>query len=351
MSDDASESHSVTLTLLDISKQVADDADATRIVRLVQDEVLAAPCHAQSFLHNKNNESTTSSSSSEDDIAFIQKQVVRFLQTKDKYTALGSTLLKSQAFHVAYKTTPPNRTVVELPRTEHKKPYIPITMSADCDPSIAYSSIKGEEEEHDVFPVSVSHQFPYVGAVRLDTSNDCTSQPRPHLGMDLVTFDDYNRKLYKSRDDFLNVFQGSFTEREWSVIQSETEWRLQDFYIRWAMKEAYTKALGLGMGIEFDSFDLRLSSNDSGLWQAISANPQGIYFCGSVTHLGGETPPQLWDFFFLPIYENELPKGCVCICIGPLPSPLDPSSRFRTQVQWTDLDGLIKWHFQPKETY
>ncbi len=93
MSGDASESHTVTLTLLDISKQVADDADATRIVRLVQDEVLAAPCHAQTFLHNNNNETTTSSSSSEDDIASIQKQVFCFLQTNNKDTALGSNLL------------------------------------------------------------------------------------------------------------------------------------------------------------------------------------------------------------------------------------------------------------------
>jgi phosphopantetheinyl transferase len=40
------------------------------------------------------------------------------------------------------------------------------------------------------------------------------------------------------------------------------ESKLQEFYLRWAIKEAYTKALGLGMNVEFQSFEMRLMEVD-----------------------------------------------------------------------------------------
>jgi hypothetical protein len=69
-----------TPTLTNTMVEVASDDD---------DKI--GSCHAQKFLHNINK--TPTSSSSEDDITSIQEQVFCFLQTKDKYTALGFNLL------------------------------------------------------------------------------------------------------------------------------------------------------------------------------------------------------------------------------------------------------------------
>ena len=40
------------------------------------------------------------------------------------------------------------------------------------------------------------------------------------------------------------------------------ESKLQEFYLRWAIKDAYTKALGLGMNVEFQSCETRLMEVD-----------------------------------------------------------------------------------------
>jgi 4'-phosphopantetheinyl transferase len=155
----------------------------------------------------------------------------------------------------------------------------------------------------------------------------------------------------------MNVFREYFTKREWALINKDPDSRLCEFYVRWSMKEAYTKAIGVGMGLEFDTFDLHLSSIDddaeSGLWHSLSSSSyskSGLYVSGSVTFLENNQPPELWDFFFLPLRRKETPqdcsfsKGCVCICIGQFPSPLAPSLRFRVETEWTDLAELIQWH-------
>jgi 4'-phosphopantetheinyl transferase len=331
--------HKVNLTLINISKEVRDDSEATKIVRLVKDEVLVAPCQASAFLKGEN--------TSREEVGPIQKQVFRFVRVKDKYTALGSMLLKSQAFHLTHTSSASeDRPVVALPRTQYKKPYIPLL---DHD---LRSSVRVE----DFFPLSISHQFPFVGSAMLDTSNGCSPELRPKVGFDIVVFEGYNRKLYSSEEEFLNVFRDYFTQREWSLINSEKNFRLEEFYCRWAMKEAYTKALGVGMGVEFNSFDMCLlaldDGRDSGLWHSVSSSSDGSYISGSVSFLREPKSPEMWDFFFLPLDGKDIDvnySGCACICIGPFPSPLAPS-RFRTEVEWTDLPSLVKWHL-PQATF
>jgi len=166
--------------------------------------------------------------------------------------------------------------------------------------------------EEDIFSFSISHQYPYVGMVQLITSTGSENDTDPDVeartnndiddshddddvdddtnfkndqqllheiavvptpstlivGMDIVTFDyDINKRLYPNDEDFLNVFRNSFTKNEWEIgIHHPTLLSLRDrvreFYIRWSMKEAYTKAVGMGLGLEFHTFEIALLEED-----------------------------------------------------------------------------------------
>ena len=372
----------ILLTLLDISKSVeADDDKGTTIVRLVNQGVLKSPCPARLFLQNNDNKKKNQKPSKEE-IENIQNQVLRFLRVRDKWTALASTLVKSQSFHLVYSSrkvfskTP----IIELPRTQYRKPFIPVPIL----------NKNNEEKEETIHPLSVSHQYPFVGEALLmvddddDDDDDDENRYRPKVGFDLVVFETYNKRLYSNQDEFISVFRNSFTEREWNCINqqpnSSEEEILCEFYFRWAMKEAYTKALGVGMGFEFNSFDICLSSvddkNDEGIgsvwqWLVSSSNnnnnntsENGIYCPGSVKFLAGqnEKEPENWDFFFLPLYEkgitnhvDEIRKssGGACVCIGPFMTTSSAQEEtdeeatkrhLQVDLKWTDIDSLIEWH-------
>ena len=53
---------------------------------------------------------------------------------------------------------------------------------------------------------------------------------------------------------------------------------LHEFYIQWSIKEAYTKALGFGMNIDFQSFEteIDLSSASCIFTTATTMNESGI---------------------------------------------------------------------------
>lgn len=340
----------LVLTFSDISEQVEEDSDQSEIQRLVKSEILSNCCLASTFLRSEQANAS--------EVESIQKQVLRFLQLKDKYLALGSVLLKSQAFHLTYNSKALRTSsipVVALPRTEFKKPYIPSRITDDRPNGV---------KEEDVYPISISHQFPFVGSARIDTSDSYSVAQRPKVGLDIVTFDDYNPRLHSNLQEFMAVFRSSFTAWEWSRIHAEKALHLHEFYVRWSMKEAYAKALGVGMGIQFDSFDTRLSGVDdvengdtSGLWSQISTCPEGIFLLGSVVFQKSIKPSEFWDFFFIPLYEKKSQndmmdlapaRGCACVCAGPFPETSqesgDQSTRYRTIVEWTELEKLAEWH-------
>lgn len=337
----------VNLTLLNLADSVDDDdGKANHLIRLVENEVLSEAVPAKKFLAREN--------PTQEEIKLIQHQVLRYLQPKDKYAALASVLLKSKAFHSTQKSSPsstgfPGRKVVDLPRTQHKKPYIPV-------PEIQRSKLKYGGNEEDLYPISISHQHPFVGIAQLDSMNVNYGllESRILVGMDIVVFDDYNKRLYSNEDEFLEVFRESFTDREWSLIQAQSVDRMQEFYIRWSMKEAYTKALGVGMGIDFSSFDLLLPQDAnsegeiSGVFTSMSRGDKQIYReRGTMENLKQKIDKEYWDFAFLPLYENpaslEMPRACACVCAGPLP-PASLNQQVQVGSEWTDLSSLIQWH-------
>jgi phosphopantetheinyl transferase len=373
--EDDGETHTVLLTLFRISNEVKDDPEAVTVTRIVT-ESLADACSPEAFWTNQ--------PASIAEIEQVQKHVLRFIQVKDKYGSLGSILLKSHAFHVTHHSrstiassvpcTSGNEArlpIIALPRTKQNKPYIPIRMDRQKLGSI---------QEENIFPMSISHQFPFVGAARVECegtdseffapSSSSSTPPsesrrakwRPIIGMDIVAFDKVNSRLYANEQEFINVFQSNFTEWEWTRIHSKNASHFHELYVRWSMKEAYTKALGVGMGISFDSFDMRTSMDDDdidddrGLWSVICNRPNGISVLGSIVHhprrensLLPTTTSETWEFFFLPLPPEDgsldpAPLGCACICME---RPNNKSSQVlqcQTKVEWTELQSLLQWH-------
>ena len=217
----------------------------------------------------------------------------------------------------------------------------------------------------------------------------------PLLGMDVVTFDNPTNRM--SIQDFIQIYKESFTRWEWEQImmvyntnansneisashtyesyytyinnylrcspsssssnsiffnsrshqQGNNVGELSDeakmeqerqvlieFYLRWSMKEAYTKALGLGLGVDFQSFESHLvgfdddimdtststngagnSKRSIGLWDYIlhqcetSKGTQDIvYFPAHTYHLDEDGQQKecddSWKFYFLPLYQE-----------------------------------------------
>ena len=283
--------------------------------------------------------------------------ITRYVKLNDRYIALTSLLTKSYLYHYvlgdisSIRDSPENsesyrKRIRELPRTASGKPYIPF-----------------DESEVSLLPFNISHQFPFIGLAYLDGSLQSDSYSSIKIGVDIVMFNSYTDTLhlYSSIHDFLNVFYTSFTSREWDQIQSVSasvgingnSARIKEFFIRWSIKEAYTKALGTGLGTDFRSFDTRLFSEggteESQLCRRVLGEESGTHLRGHVVH-SGEKLDEKWDFAFVPLYQGvngdaqpEAPVGCACICIGPNEN-IDDKSLLQVTLSSSTLKDLIDYH-------
>ena len=321
--------------------------------------------------------------------------VLRFFQAKDKQTQLTSILLKSWLYyfyHDKYAASQQrdadcnNNTslpIVVLPRTEYKRPYIELNVMGTDN---AMDGIDHDQKQFSTtlrswwnrgrsptvtnkggqmfmyLPFSVSHQYPitalsfmYIEKKDILDHHDTHDEKSvlPMIGMDVVMFDDSIQKN-SSVMDFLNTFKGSFTSWEWNQIVSMNDDLcnensdnvnvfLVEFYLRWSMKEAYTKALGLGLGFEFKSFESRLIGFDilghveisdrcATLWDCIldkckHSDSDIVYFSSQIHHFRKEDTEKeaiddKWKFYFLPlsidsesISATSVFSGCACVCV------------------------------------
>ena len=242
----------------------------------------------------------------------LKHSLSSYVRIQDKYLHLTSLLLKSRAFHLAMATEN-ERPIIELPKSHKGKPFIP---------------------GNDSFQFSVSHQYPFAGIAQ------CRTNSKTRVGFDIVVFEKLNSILYKSPEDFVEVFQSSFATSEWNAIQAATH-VIQEFYLRWAIKEAYTKAIGHGMSFEFSSFETKLSHAGTSLWDFVSTRPNGCFLSGTVCVL---TTNQMepWSFFFHELRSGTELTGYLCTCSEP-PENSDEQTMHH-EISWWLIRDVADWH-------
>jgi phosphopantetheinyl transferase (holo-ACP synthase) len=260
--------------------------------------------------------------------------------------------------------------LIRLPRTVHDKPYIPLHLGSGTPDAAA-----NEKTTNHPATLSVSHQFPFVGAAQLQPT---LGQRRPswheglHVGCDIVVQEPLNTRLYSTWNEFLQVYKDMFANEEWIVIQNAAavtaastdsvtstsrihHGGYHEFLLRWAAKEAYTKALGVGLGFDFASFSIRLELPEScngrcSIYLATCCSqslgePLPISLRGSI-HKGNATPassPETWDFTFVFLSTN--PWSWACVAVG----PRREASCIPLKVQWTSLEELIPRSNRPEQ--
>lgn len=379
---------SVDLTLMDVSGEANEDSNAIQLLRNIKGGIWETACFAKTYLKQPGNFST-------EEAKDVQKRVSRFLKTNDKFMAFSSMLFKSRYFHeISSKLAGdgssacienPRRPMVELPTTQYRKPYIPLPVGWS-------KSFNHPAKEEDIFSFSVSHQFPFVGFAKIKHQyrKPITKQneklfliggktisltiPPPIVGLDIVVFEKINPRLYSSEDEFLEVFRDQFTSNEWeNGIQNPqfgtSTLKMNEFYVRWAMKEAYTKAIGVGMGLEFKSFEIHLEGKDdvdffsgASTWKCIHENrestinaKQPVCFRGTIMFANGNEKEYFY-FYFLPLVSksanigsDESMEGCACVCVGSFDgrnqTGEDDKWMAYIDISWTDLEALVQSHW------
>jgi phosphopantetheinyl transferase (holo-ACP synthase) len=329
----------------------------------------------------------------------LVKNVMRYVRDPDRWIAFTSLLLKSIAFYryvessmsipVDEETKLP---VVDLPRTKLNRPYLPRIMT-DKACARRIEEVVGEEvEESTGSMMNISHQYPYACMIQKQDESSF-----PLIGCDVVIFDAHLNKHTPTISEFLKVFVGSFTPLEWQSISTSKnalprsdDDTLQEFYLRWAMKEAHTKALGYGMNVDFDSFETRLIGLDvdgvdqksafkphDGIWKSIKAGMNmssnqhdvqvhhQVSFVSQITRKRKQNVAILegdfWVFTFIPLVErSELAgkktiesentttrNGCVVVCRGPFHDIEDAttsSNEHHIVLENLTLMDLIRFH-------
>lgn len=329
------------------------------------------------------------------------KSIMRYIKEPDRWTAFSSLLLKSIAFH---RHIDPNVTmsikekalpVIDLPRTKFNRPYLPQSVA---DKTSRCVHADEEVKESRDFVMNVSHQFPFICMIQKQIIDNISSPLQYNMiGCDLVIFEARLNKYSRTVSDFLESFVGCYTPSEWQAITKDASLLprsddnlLQEFYLRWAMKEAYTKALGLGLNIDLNSFETRLIGHDvdstdieevwkpnNGIWGSIITrmknNNNGqrqhqFTFVGQVIQtrepiastIGkGPTPEsEFWVYTFIPLVEvgvvensvqsdNTASSGCVCVCGGPFNNEGDAATSSKQHaivIENLTLLELIQLH-------
>jgi hypothetical protein len=120
------------------------------------------------------------------------------------------------------------------------------------------------------------------------------------------------------------------------------------------MKEAYTKALGVGLGLRFSSFEIRedVSMGGCTFWNCIQSKeydkPSPIL--SHVHYLDSNHTVESWTFYFIPLMNKgeSSPNivGCACVCL-----PHDETSEAvnpMLSLSNLTLSQLIEYHTNMK---
>jgi len=87
------------------------------------------------------------------------------------------------------------------------------------------------------------------------------SEPEDIIGVDVMESKVNPRQTV---DQFFNDMRGCFTPKEWIAIRSSPDKQKQvaQFFRHWCLKEAYIKAVGIGLGFELQRAQFTLDNNE-----------------------------------------------------------------------------------------
>jgi phosphopantetheinyl transferase len=251
----------------------------------------------------------------------LQDQIFRYFRVSDQYQSFLSLLLKSREFYLAYhplyRQSLDLLPVIDLPKTSEGKPFVP-----------------SETGKRSSYEFSLSHQSHFLGVAR--TKGNC-------IGFDIVVLEDLRNN--ETEIDYIRSFQNSFGDLEWDAIITSNS-KLHEFLLRWCMKESYTKAIGLGLGLNFQSFNIILHGAPKYWWDYVFVSDcnqeyrktlEATIFHGMNERKGNED----CVFTFIPIFsESQELRGCASICIPGVLKGKD----ITVSTSWLKIDDLLYWY-------
>ncbi|RLN58863.1 hypothetical protein BBJ29_005599, partial [Phytophthora kernoviae] len=174
---------------------------------------------------------------------------MRFMFAKDQKLALASRLMQRQ---IVYELFQVDYNSIEIQRTPENKPYWKRPRASTSPPLWNYN---------------VSHHGTIVAIA---------SDSRALVGVDVVRVTDRpHRKT--SIEEFFRAFAGHFNPDEWKYIRDaanndlvEEDHQYARFYRIWSLKEAFIKAIGIGLGFSLLRAEfVRVKSAGEDHWELI----------------------------------------------------------------------------------
>ncbi|KAF8446592.1 hypothetical protein BGX38DRAFT_1193427 [Terfezia claveryi] len=178
--------------------------------------------------------------------------ITQFYRLSDRKLALGSQLLQRLLLCETHKDLDPNITLQSVTLWKDPESGRPGYLLPEC------------ATEPRIIDYNVSHHSGLVVlAARLPPpSTFIPGSPKPRrIGVDVVPTTLPQRAF--SSEEFLDSYtspsSGVFTPQEIADINSQPTWplRVRMFYMHWALKEAYVKAIGTGLVTDLTQIEFR----------------------------------------------------------------------------------------------
>ncbi|KAJ3338674.1 hypothetical protein HDU83_007969 [Entophlyctis luteolus] len=203
------------------------------------------------------------------------RRVFRFRRIIDQRRALAACLLSRILVRRMLRLSP--HVPLLFGRSEHGRPFL-----------------ISPEAPHFDFNVSHHGDFCVVAG--------CESAP---IGIDVMKVE---LPLGDTATSFLAAFKDNqITEQEWCTIMEcannaidPSAAKLHAFFRLWCLKEAYTKALGLGLGVDFKAIEFQSSSS---LWESYTVCRTEVWEDNIILTVNGERQD---GWFFLVHYLDAL---------------------------------------------